>query len=99
MDLSLVLTAGAPSARTEMIHEAHPAATVAATTLGPAGQANAGHGSALRMGKYKLLVGVSKVGWITESCHQATVRSITRWPAHPRQQHQTMRQRTAQNKL
>ena len=56
MDLSRVLAeADVTEVRTELVHESHPAS-----------DPHGGHGSALRVGRYKLLVRVGQVGWVTE---------------------------------
>ena len=66
LDNSLMLTAGQSSARTEMVHEAHPA-----------DYQREGHGTALRVGKFKLLLNVGRpVGWISEGLGEPDLRPL-----------------------
>jgi hypothetical protein len=66
IDNALLFTAAAPSNRHEVIHEAHPA-----------GFEHEGHGSALRVGQYKLLAEVGKDFWITEGLTAPGTRRYT----------------------
>lgn len=72
IDNSRMITDAAPSARSELIHEAHPL-----------GSEHEGHGSALRVGRYKLLTHVRSVFWVTRGLTQPGERHYSVQCAFP----------------